>query len=135
LVTLDLVDQDRQRLQQEVLAQRRQAERLLVLLRVMVVLWKISGGSLNNLRFPVSGRLRLVAAIGQPRSVLPLRVALRIIGLSSSSYHAWKRDRPCALDEVSACPRSAPRGFEGILFRGSGGVPRTLQSGRCRKGI
>jgi hypothetical protein len=50
LVTLDVVDQDRQRLQKEVLAQRRRGERLLALLRVMVVLWKVSGCSLNNRR-------------------------------------------------------------------------------------
>jgi putative transposase len=110
LVTLDVVDQERQQLQQQVLALRRRAERLLALLRVMVVLWKISGCSLNGNRIPgAAAKLRLVAAIGQCRSVLPLRVVLRIIGLSQSSYHAWGRDRPCALEEVSACPRSAPQ--------------------------
>jgi hypothetical protein len=105
LVTLDVVDQDRQRLQQEVLALRRRAARLLALLRVMVILWKMSGCSLNTSRISGSCRLRLVAAIGQSRSVLPLRLVLRIIGLSPSSYHAWRRDRPCAREEVSACPR------------------------------
>jgi transposase InsO family protein len=110
LVTLDVVDQDRLQLQQQVLALRRRTERLQALLRVMVVLWKISGCALNDNRIPGSaGKLRLMAAIGQCRSVLPLRVVLRIIGLSQSSYHAWRRDRPCALAEVSACPHSAPQ--------------------------
>jgi hypothetical protein len=105
-----VLDQDRRRLQQEVLALRRRAERLLALLRVMVVLWKISGCSLNSNRIPSSaGKLRLVAAISQARFVLPLRLVLRIIGLSQSSYHAWQRDRLCGVAEAADCPRSAPQ--------------------------
>src|SRR5262249_12528654 len=43
LVTLDVIDQDLLRLQQEVLALRLRLDRLLGVLRVMVVLWKVSG--------------------------------------------------------------------------------------------
>jgi hypothetical protein len=109
LVALDVADQDHQRLQREVLALRRRVDRLLALLRLMVVLWKASGFSQSGLRFPdPTGRLRLLRAIDRARAVLPLRAVLRIVGLSPSRYHAWKRDLPCGLDDVATCPRSAP---------------------------
>jgi transposase InsO family protein len=110
MVTLDVLDQDRVRLQKEVLALRRGRQRLLALLRLMVVLWKVSGFSLSGLRFPdQASRLRLLQAIDRAQAVLPLRAVLRIIGLSRSRYHAWKRDPPCGLDDVVICPRSAPQ--------------------------
>jgi putative transposase len=109
LVTLDVADQEHQRLQHEVLVLRRRSDRLLSLLRLMVVLWKVSGFSLMGLRFPDQAcRLRLLAAIDRAHAVLPLRTVLRMIGLSPSRYHAWKRDPPCGLDDAVICPRSAP---------------------------
>jgi transposase InsO family protein len=109
VVTLDVVDQDNQRLQHEVLALRRRVARLLALLRLMVVLWKVSGFSLSSLRLPdPASKLRLLQAIDRARAVLPFRDVLRIIALSPSCYHAWKRDPPCGLDDAALCPRSAP---------------------------
>src|SRR5262249_20351691 len=62
LVTLDVADQEHQRLPHEVLVLRRRSDRLLSLLRLMVVLWKVSGFSLTRLRFPDQAcRLRLLA--------------------------------------------------------------------------
>src|SRR5262249_58782573 len=55
-----------------------------------------------------AGRLRLLQAIDRSHAVLPLRAVLRIIGLSQSRYHAWRRDSPCGLDDAVRCPRSAP---------------------------
>ena len=64
VVTLDVADQDHLRLQHELLAQRRRADRLRALLRLMVVLWKVSGFSLSGLRFSdQASRVRLLAAI------------------------------------------------------------------------
>lgn len=78
LVTLDVADQDHRRLQHEVLALRRRLDRLLALLRLMVVLWKVSGFSLSGLRFPdPASRLRLLQAIDRAHAVLPLRAVLR----------------------------------------------------------
>ena len=109
VVTLDVADQDHLRLQHELLAQRRRADRLMALLRLMVVLWKVSGFSLSGLRFSdQASRVRLLAAIDRAHAVLPLRAILSIIGLSQSRYHAWKRDPPCGLDDAVICPRSAP---------------------------
>src|SRR5262249_11402965 len=109
LVTLDVADQDHRRLQHEVLALRRRLDRLLALLRLMVVLWKVSGFSLSGLRFPnPASRRRLLQAIDRAHAVLSLRAVLHIIGLSPSRYHAWRRDPPCCRDDAVVCPRSAP---------------------------
>jgi len=109
LVTLDVADPDQRRLQHEVLALRRRLDRLLALLRLMVVLWKVSGFSLSGLRFPdPASRLRLLQAIDRAHAVLSLRAVLRIIGLSPSRYHAWRRHPPCGRDNAVVCPRSAP---------------------------
>ncbi len=108
VVTPEGVAQDLVRLQREVLALRRRADRLLALLRVVVVLWKISGCLVSRNLDP-AGKLRLLAAIDRAHAVMPLRVVLRLIGLSQSSYHGWKRDPPCGLGDVSLCPRSAPQ--------------------------
>src|SRR3974390_2007245 len=78
VVTLDVADQDHQRLQREVLTLRRRVDRLQGLLRLMVVLWKVSGFSLSALRFPdQASRLRLLQAIDRVHAVLPLRAVLR----------------------------------------------------------
>jgi transposase InsO family protein len=90
------------------LAQRRRGDRLLALLRVVVVLCKISGYSVSR-NLDADSKLRLLKAIDRSHAVVPLRVALRLIGLSQSRYHAWKREPPCGLGNVALCPRSAPQ--------------------------
>ncbi len=40
---------------------------------------------------------------------MPLHLALRIVGLSASRYHAWRRvPIVCGLDDRSPCPRTMP---------------------------
>jgi hypothetical protein len=84
---MDVVDQDRVRLQKEVLALRRGRDRLLALLRVFVLLWKVSGYSVSR-SLDTADKDRLLAAIDRTRAVLPLRAVLRIIGLPTTRYHA-----------------------------------------------
>ena len=84
-MTLDVADQDHLRLQHELLAQRRRSDRLLALLRLMVVLWKVFGFSLSGLRFPdPASRLRLLAAIAA-KSHDNLDFSARIIATCDSS--------------------------------------------------
>ena len=110
VVTVDVFDRDLLSLQQEVLALRMRVERLIAFLRVIVVLWKISGFALTNARIPERAtKLRLLQAIDRAPAFLPLRVVLRVIRLSSSRYHAWKREQECGLDDISSCPRSTPQ--------------------------
>ena len=110
IVTVDVVDLDVLRLQQEVLALRERIEWLVAMLRLVVVLLKVSGFSLSSARIPDGARkVSLLRAIDRSRSVLPLRVVLRVLRLSCSRYHAWKREDECGLNDMSPCPRSAPQ--------------------------
>ena len=108
--TLDLVDKDILILQQEVLALRARVERLVALLRLVVVLLKMSGFKLTHARLPERAtKASLLRAVERSRSVLPLRSALRVLRLSPSRYHSWKREDECGLDDMPSCPRSSPQ--------------------------
>jgi putative transposase len=110
VVTVAALDQDLVRLQSEVLVLQQRLQRLITLLRLVVVLWKVSASSLNLARIlDQDGKLKLVQAIEQSQSVLPLRVVLRFLHVSSSRYHAWKSQPACSADEFFYCPRSAPQ--------------------------
>jgi len=96
--------------QQEVLALRNRVERLVALLRLLVVLTRVSGFSLACARFPDAAvKVSLLRAIERSCSVFPLRVALRVLRLSPSRYHSWRREEECDLDDMPACPRSSPQ--------------------------
>ena len=85
VVTLDVVERDVLTLLQEVLVLRRRVERLVDLLRLVVVLLKVSGFSPANARIPDGTRKRaLLQSIERSRSVLPLRVVLGVLKLSPS---------------------------------------------------
>ena len=110
VVTVDALDMDASQLQREVLQLRRRIQKLTALLRVLLVVFRISGYSLNQVRLPEGGHKRsLLQAIERSRSDLPLRSLLRVVRLSPVRYHAWSREDPCALDDQSSCPRSSPQ--------------------------
>ncbi len=110
VITVDVVDMDVRRLQQEVLTLRKRVERLAGILRLVVVLLKVSGFSLARARIPDGARkVSLLRVIDRSRSVLPLRVVLRVLRLSQSRYHSWKREGECGLNDMPSCPRSAPQ--------------------------
>jgi hypothetical protein len=54
-VTVDVLDMDVTRLQQQVLRLRRRIQKLTALLRVLVVVFKLSGYSLNQARRNLPG--------------------------------------------------------------------------------
>ncbi len=94
VVSVDVVEMDNLLLQQEVLTLRRRVERLTALLRLLVVLLKVSDLSLYGTRIRDGARKRaLLRAIERSRSVLALRVVLRVLRLSQSRYHSWKEAR------------------------------------------
>ncbi len=110
VVTIDVFDMDVLNLQQEVLALRNRIERLVALLRLLVVLTRVSGFSLTCARLPDAAmKVSLLRAIDRSRSVLSLRTVLRVLRLSSSRYHSWKRAAECDLDDMPSCPRSSPQ--------------------------
>src|SRR6266853_3026407 len=79
VVTLNLANEDTIRLRQEVLALRHRVDRLVVLLRLMTLLLKVSGFSLAKARLPDgAAKTRLLQAIDRSRSQFTLRAVLRL---------------------------------------------------------
>ena len=88
VVTADPLHMDAIQLQQEVLRLRTRIQKLIAVLRVLLVILKISRFSLNQIRLPDGHDKRsLLRAIDRSRSALPLRSVLRVIRLSPSRYH------------------------------------------------
>ncbi len=109
VITIDVVHLDAIRLQQEVLQLRTRLLKLSALLRVVLVVLKLSGYSLNHARVPDGKEKRLLLrAIERSRPTLPLRSLLRVIRLSQSRYHAWNRKEQCELDDSPSCPQNMP---------------------------
>jgi hypothetical protein len=109
VVTVDVLKMDTIRLQQEVLQLRARIQKLTALLRVLLVVLKLSGYSLNQSRLPDGKDKRLLLrAIERSRPALPLRSLLRVIRLSPPRYHAWNRREQCELDDSTSCPRISP---------------------------
>ena len=110
VVSLEVADLTELELRQEVLTLRRRVQKLAALLRLALVLLRVSGFTLSGERL-LDGRdkLRILRAIDQARACIPLRALLRLLRLSPSRFHAWRRRRTaCALDDQSSCPRTSP---------------------------
>ena len=75
-------------------------QRVLAILRLMVVLIKAFGLSLRSRRLPdVAKKSTILRALESSRGILPVRIALRRIGLSSTRYRAWRQlHEDCALE-------------------------------------
>ena len=106
----DVLDMDAEALQREVLYLRRRITRLLALLHLVVVAIKVAESSFDRVRIPEGARKqRLLRAIQRTRTHLPLREVLKLIGMSSTRYHAWLGKQECGLDDQPCCPRSTPQ--------------------------
>jgi len=109
VVTADVFEASAYDLEREVIVLRQRVEQLSALLRLLVVLVKACRASLRERRVPDGGRkITLLRAIERSRSAIPVRTALRVLGLSESRYHSWEREEECELDDVDSCPRSTP---------------------------
>ena len=98
-----------QELHQEILRLRRRVQKLAALLRLVLAVLRASGFTLSYERLP-NGRdkMRILRAVDRARGCIPLRALLRILRLSPSRFHAWRRQDACALDDQSSCPRTSP---------------------------
>ncbi|MCH8102305.1 MAG: hypothetical protein IIB28_04020, partial [Chloroflexi bacterium] len=106
VITLDVIDMDNLRLQEKVLRLQSRLDWVIAILRLFVVVLKSSDVSLSSIRIPEGTAKRmLLRTIERSSCVLPLKVALRVIGLSHSRYHAWKQEEECDLDDMPSCPR------------------------------
>ena len=110
VVSIDVLDMDAEALQREVLFLRRRLTRLLALPHLVVVAFKVAGFSFDRVRIPDGARKqRLLRVIERTRTHLPLRGVLKLIGMSSTRYHAWLGKQECGLDDLSCCPKSSPQ--------------------------
>ena len=110
VVTVDVADLTELELREEVLTLRRRVQKLAALLRLALTLLRISNFTLASARLP-DGRdkQRIMDAIDQARACIPMRAVLRLLRLSPSRFHAWRRRHmACALDDQSSCPRTSP---------------------------
>lgn len=109
VITCDVVTMESKDLQREVARLRKRVAVLAAVLRVVLAMLRVSGASLENARLPDGAqKRRLLRAVERSSSALPLRSVLRILGLSSSRFYAWKREGECGLDDVPSCPRTSP---------------------------
>ena len=89
---------------------KRRAERQTAIIRLLVVLLKVSRFRLDEQRFPDGkAKDKVLRAVERSKNALALKSALGLVRLSPARYHAWKRaDKRCELDDRSSCPRSHP---------------------------
>ena len=110
VVSIAAVDLDLERLQRELALLRCRVAKLRALLRLAIVILRVTGFSLRRLRIAKSDdKRRLLAAIVRARTHVSMRGLLRVIGLSPSRYHDWNREGCCSLDDRTSCPRSSPQ--------------------------
>jgi len=97
-------------LRAEVARLRWRVRRLTVLLRLLLALVRAFRLDLARRRVPEGdGKLRLLRAVDRAREVVPLRRVLRLVRLSPSRYHAWRRAaEPCELEDQPSCPKISP---------------------------
>jgi putative transposase len=110
VVTTELFGQDEQRLRARVLKLERRVQLLLGIVRLLLLLVRLFGFRLDSQRVP-SGEAKssILGAVERAKKRIPLAIALRVLGLSASRYHAWHRlDQACSLDDRSSCPRTVP---------------------------
>src|SRR6516162_3345305 len=91
-VSLDVADLTELELRHEVLKLRQRVQKLAALLRLALVLLRVSAFTLAGERLPEGpDKLRILRAIDQARACIPLRALLRLLRLSPSRFHAWQR--------------------------------------------
>lgn len=96
-------------LRKEVIGLRQRNATLLAVLRLVVVLLRVCDVSLARHRVPAGKKKSaLLRAVDRSKNELSLRRALRVLGLSKTRYHSWKREEECELDDTSSCPQSHP---------------------------
>src|SRR3984893_10954415 len=110
VVCLDGADLTEPELRQEVLKLRRRVQKQTALLRLALALLRTSRFRLREERLPDGrAKIQILRAVDRAREYLPLRAVLRFLRASPSRFHAGRRrQRACALDDQSSCPRTSP---------------------------
>ena len=73
-------------------------------------LLKLGGGKLDGDRVPEGvSKSAVLRAVASATHRLTLATVLKIVGISSARYHAWRRkEEGCGLDDQPSCPKSFP---------------------------
>ena len=110
VVTVDVLEMQEVDLQAEVLKLRRHLRAAGTIVGLLMILVQIPGCSLDHRSLlDVNSRAALLRAIECARRLLPLRVVLRVLGISSSRFHAWRRvENDCRPTDRPSCPKRAP---------------------------
>jgi putative transposase len=110
VVTTELFGQDEQALRARVLKLERRLQLLLGIVRLLFAVIRLFGLRLDSQRV-ASGQTKsaILDAVERAKKRIPVSVALRTLGLSTSRYHTWVRlEQSCQLDDRSSCPRTVP---------------------------
>jgi transposase InsO family protein len=89
---------------------RRRAKRQAAVIGLLMRLLKLRGGKLDGDRVPDgASKSAVLRAIASGTRLLALDTVLKIVGISSARYHAWRRkEKGCGLDDQPSCPKSFP---------------------------
>ncbi len=87
----------------------RRIEKLTTVMSLLLALVRVSNGRLNGARLPADAdKATILRAVERARMVLPARSVLRVIGLSSTRYKAWRQATDGKLDDQGLCPTVRP---------------------------
>jgi transposase InsO family protein len=110
VVTTEPFDQEKQHALDSSVRRQKRARALAAVVRLLLALLRASGFSLTGMRLPEGqAKAGILRAVTSAESFLPLAIILRILGLESGRYHAWRRaETVCELTDRSSCPRTSP---------------------------
>ena len=89
---------------------RQRAKVHAAIIGLLVRVLRLRGGKFDADRVP-DGETKssVLRAIASATGLLSLSTVLRIVGISSARYHAWRRKEDgCGLDDQPSCPKSFP---------------------------
>jgi putative transposase len=110
MVTAEPLSSREKQLQAEVVRLRRRVQAFRAVVRLLVTLLRVLGVELDWQRLPDGeAKSGLLRAINRATVGLRLRHVLRVLGLSASRYHAWRRSElRCELADSLSCPSFSP---------------------------
>jgi putative transposase len=110
VVTIEPLEQDRQHLLDSIVRLDRRARVLAAVVRLLLLLVRVSGFSLAGRRLPEgAAKADVLRTIQSAQTILPLALILRVLRLENARFHAWRHaGTACSLDDRPSCPRTNP---------------------------
>lgn len=109
VVTAEVLTKTDDALRIENIKLRRRLAVQAAVLRLVLTVLRVFDIRLDGNRLPTgAAKTRILGAVRSATRAMPLMAALRVVRLSPSRYHAWKRSEQCGLDDRSSCPHVSP---------------------------